>query len=203
MRHTFAIAQDNETEKIITTSTDNGDITLKLLIYDKVDDPYTHTPLDNTQKYITFKECTALGLGDPNLSPLPWGDFPYGLWRSQITLTNEFDPNIHIIIMKINFPGKVDPLNAEYWAQEYDNDKQKAEWKQFGQDLFLPNVDELSVNVRLSDSRPSESQPLDIERGYGDSDPNQWTIDHIGGLLWPIPVEGRCFIDYIWSESLH
>jgi hypothetical protein len=201
MFHTFAIAQVNDTEKTITTSTDNGDMTLKLLLYDIEDDP--DTPLDNIETYITFNDCTSLGLGDPNLSPLPWGDFPYGLWRAQITLTDQFDPNIHKIIMKIYFPGQVDPLNAEYWAQEYDNDKQKAEWKEFGQDLFLPNVDERSINIRLSDSRPKQPESDDITQGYGDRNKTEDEIDHVGGLLWPIPVEGRCFIDYIWSKSPH
>jgi hypothetical protein len=210
MSHNFAIAQDNAIEKTITTSTNNGDITLKLLLYD-ADDP--DTPLDNIQTYITFKDkdCTALGPGDPNLSPpgnpnlpLPWGEFHYGLWRCRITLEEEFDSNIHSIHninMEIYFPGQTDPLNAEYQAQQYDNDKKKAVWKKFGQDSFFPNVAEHSIIIRLSDSRPSESGSDDIISGFGDRDPNQGVIDHVGGLLWPIPGKGRCFIDYTWSKS--
>lgn len=200
MHHTFVIAQGNETEKTIATSTDRGDITLKLLLYDISDDP--NTPLNNIQAFITFKDCSTLSLDDPNFLPLPWGDFHYGLWRSQITLTDEFDPNIHRIIMKIYFPGQIDPLNAEYWAQEYDNDKKKVGWEIFDQDLFLPNVSERSIIIRLSDSRPSESVYGDITLGFGDRDPNQWVIDHVGGLLWPIPVKGRCFIDSTRSTTL-
>ena len=203
MCRTSATAQVGDIERTITASTYNGDITLRLFIYDITDDPDTPLNSIETQTYIKFEDCTALGLGDPNLSPLPWGDFPYGLWRAQITLTNEFDPNIHRIIMKISFPGQIDPLNAEYWAQEYNNDKQKVEWKDFSQDLFLPNVGERSIEIRLSDSKPSELPPWDIESGYGDRNITKNEIDHVGGLLWPIEVGGRCFIDHLLLKKPH
>ena len=84
MCYTFAIAQGNETERTITTSTGMGDITLKLLVYNE-DDP--NTPLDDTQNYISFIDCSALSPEDPNILPLPSGDFHYGLWRARRALS--------------------------------------------------------------------------------------------------------------------
>lgn len=207
MFHTVATAQSLETERTITTVTNRGDITLKLFLYDtSALDP--NKPLYGI---VTFKMCSALNLGDPNLSPPgnptllpPWGDFPYGLWRSQISLTHEFDPNIHKIILEIYFPGQIDPLNAQYWTQEYDNDKKNIVWKEFKQNpvdqrppLFFPSVAKPLVTITLSDFWLSDHD--EVNNGFGDRDPNQWVIDHVGCLLWPIPGGGRCFI---FSSSL-
>ena len=65
--HTITNAQTNDTEKTIITSTDRGDITLELFLYDKSAlDP--NDPVD-PQTIVTFKKCEALGLTDPNLTP--------------------------------------------------------------------------------------------------------------------------------------
>ena len=178
----------------LTTTTDRGEINLELLLYD-INALNPEDPLES-QTIVGFQECDALGVSDPNLPP-PFGEFPYGLWRSKINLTSQFDPNTHRIVMKIYFPGPIDPLNAQYWAQEYDVEEERIEWEEFGQSegLFLPNVSERSITIRLSDSRPSDI-PGDAEPGLGDQDPNEGMIDHLGGLLWPIPYGGRCFMDH-------
>jgi hypothetical protein len=187
---------DTDTYCHIITSSGKGDIELELLLYDISEDP--NNPQED-QDIIRFKEggCSALSLKD--LSPIPpWGDFPYGFWRIQITCTPDFDPNIHRIIMEIFFPGKTDPLNAEYWAQTYDIDDVNVEWKEFGRGsgFFFPDVKDRSITIRISDTW-IKSNINEKQQGFGDRDPNQRAIDHVGGLLWPIPTDGRCFIGHV------
>ena len=189
----YAQNPDPNTCDIITPT--GQEISLELLLYDTTSPFYPDEP-ESPQTIIGFRECTALDPSDPNL-PTPFGEFPYGLWRTKISLTQQFDPNTHRIFMKLYFPGPIDPLNAQYWAQEYNVNEEKNEWKEFEQSegLLLPDVSHKSVTIRLSDARPSGT-PGDTLPGLGDQDPNDGMIDHLGGLLWPIPYGGRCFIDY-------
>ena len=186
----------------ITTSTGNGDISLELLLYKSTSiDP--NEP-EEGQTIITFEDCNALSLEDLSLTP-PYGEFPYGFWRLQIRLAQEFDPNIHSIIMKIYFPGPINPLNARYWAQEYDTDYERIEWKEYydqerDQKMFLSNVSEHSISIPLKNLESLE-YPGDFVLGIGDRDPDPNLIDHVGGLLWPIPYPGRCFIAGLFPLS--
>ena len=105
-----------------------------------------------------------------------------------------FDPNRYEIQMKIRFNGQTDPLNARYCTQEYYVEQDIISWKEYSKDsaLYSPVIGEYTINITLSDAVSSNNQ--EIEHGLGDRDPNQWVIDHLGGLLWPIPFGGRCFI---------
>jgi len=192
--HSHVRAQDPNTVIDLLTATGRGYITLELLVYD-TGSLAPDDPVDDPQTYATFRDCNALAVGDLALFP-PWGDFPYGLWHSTITLSQDFDPNVHRIVMKIYFPGQINPLNAQYWTQEYDVEEKEIEWREFERSLglFVPDIDEQSVTIRLEDSRPSAIEG-EILSGLGDRDPNKGVIEHVGGLLWPIPAGGRCFIE--------
>lgn len=187
--HSLARAQDSDTVRDLLTKTGRGYITLRLQVYD-THSPYPDDPVNDPETYATFEDCNALALADLDLFP-PWGDFPYGLWRSRIALSQDFDPNINRIVMTIYFPGQINPLNAQYQTQEYDVVEEEIAWRELE---FVPDVDEKTVSILLEDSRPSAIQG-EIFSGFGDRDPNEGIIDHVGGLLWPIPAGGRCFIE--------
>lgn len=192
-----ARAQDTSTSRELLTKTGKGSMTLELLVYDKdTVDPDDY--LENPETYASFEDCNALALADLALFP-PWGDFPYGLWQSRIALSQEFDPNIHRIVMKVYFPGQINPLNAQYLTQEYDVEEEEIVWRELE---FVPDIDEQSVSIQLKDLRPSSSQGEFIS-GLGDQDPNEGIIDHVGGLLWPIPAGGRCFIENALPRNRH
>ncbi|MGA1796886.1 MAG: hypothetical protein ACMUIL_13610 [bacterium] len=196
-----ARAQDTATSRDLLTKTGKGSITLQLLVYDTapVDlDDY----VDDPETYASFEDCNALALADLALFP-PWGDFPYGLWQSKIALSQEFDPNVHRIVMKVYFPGQINPLNAQYLTQEYDVEEVVEERRIVWRELeFVPDIDEQSVSIHLKDLRPSSLQGVFIS-GLGDRDPNERIIDHVGGLLWPIPAGGRCFIENALPRNRH
>lgn len=181
------------------TATGTDSISLQLWLYKCDPNCVMEDP-----NIIYFTGCRAIGIEDVDI-PSSYGDFPYGLWGLKVNLKEEvFKHDVHKIKMEIFFPGRINPLNAQYWAQEYNNDQKRVEWKEYNQDdssFFDPNITKRSVTIMLSDSRPSKSQPSDFEHGFGDQDPNEWIIDHVGGLLWPIPGEGWCFIDCIWSKK--
>ena len=199
--HHITIARAADTCDI-TTSTGNGDISLELLLYQSTSiDP---SEPEKGQTIITFEDCNALSLEDLSLIP-PYGEFPYGFWSIQIRLAPEFDPNIHTIMMKIYFPGPINPLNAHYWALEYDTDDERIEWKEYydqerNQKLFLANVSDHSISIPLKNLESLE-HPGDFVLGIGDRDPDPNIIDHVGGLLWPIPYPGRCFIVGLFTLS--
>jgi len=101
--------------------------------------------------------------------------------------------------MEIDFQGKpINPLNAQYWAQEYDVVDERVEWQEYydqerDQKLFQTDVYKHLIIIPLSNAEPSDD-PLEFIHGIGDRDTDPNIIDHVGGLLWPIPYPGRCFI---------
>ncbi|MBN2372499.1 hypothetical protein JXL19_01755 [bacterium] len=175
------------------SATGRGVIKFELLLYDKEGfDP--DEPIKG-QSLIWFSDCAAIGAGNPDILSLPWGDYPYGLWRCRINLMEGvFDPNRYEIKMYIIFEGQTDPLNALYCAQEYDSEKDTIYWTEYSRysTLYSPVIGEQTIKITLSDAVDIVGK--ETVQGLGDRDPNQWVIDHIGGLLWPVPFGGRCFI---------
>lgn len=185
-----------------------GPISLQLWLYEC----NSNCELIEDQDIIYFIGCRAEGAEEIDL-PSSYGDFPYGLWNLQVKLTQEFKhygdyekgdfETYHKIFLEVFFPGLTKPLSSEYWAKQYDKDKNRVVWDEYSQDLFFPNVDKYSITIQLSDSRRIKPDFLDIEPGYGDSNEIEWIIDHEGGLLWPIEVGGRCFIDHLLLKKPH
>lgn len=188
----YMLNKEGESNWDFMSATDRGKITLRLLLFDAQEE-IPNTSVDGG-KIIWFTDCNAISPQDPNLSPPPWGEYPYGLYRCRVRLSeDDFDPNYQII-MEVQFEGQTDPLNARYCAQEFDIEEKERVWVEFDRDsgVYFPEIGESIIKIKLSDTRRLPDQ--EIGRGFGDSDPNQWVIEHIGGLLWPIPGDGRCFI---------
>lgn len=180
---------DNDT-CTMPTATDKGLISLQLWLFD-VD----ANRIIEGQETIHLTECSAIRPEDTDL-PSSYGDFPYGLWECKVQLPNEFEHERYRIFLEIYFPGPTNPLNSEYWTREYrDNTIEWVEFKKEG--LYVSDIQKRSEKLELRDTWINEDQ--ETIYGYGDQDKKEYIIDHVGGLLWPIPGEGRCFIDILRS----
>ncbi len=184
-----------------------GNLTFEFLLFDASDGFYKTI---ETKDISCYEYCKVFDPEDPNvdlaLSPIPWGEYPYGFWRCKIYLNETyFKNNNNWVYLTVKLPGSINPLNAEYFTQRLDTENNKIEWEELSKDStgFFIDSWARTINIRLYDIIDIKHD--DIEDGYSVIDPNKagdinadkWVIEHIGGLVWPIPEKGRCFITTI------
>lgn len=129
-----------------------------------------------------------------------------------------------ILFLEIKVPRLPDKnlYDAQYFIQRRDILRAKIEWVEIAFTIvweaspkqleelanmynYFINIsgDVISLNIRIRDFISEEhlDDGLGIhfidpnhQAGEVDIDPNPRYIEHIGGLMWPIPGKGRCFV---------